>query len=70
MSNAQIMIEDDGAGVAVKAVFQGGYDNSSSAHQAAQILLKLADEYMQRTGAAVIDSTPANPPEKSRIILN
>ena len=70
MSNAQIMIEDDGAGVAVKAVFQGGYDKTSPSHQAAQIMLKLADEYMQRIGAAVIDSTPVNPPEKSRIILN
>ena len=70
MSSAQIVIEDDGPAVAVKAIFAGGYDNTSPAHQAAQILIGLADEHMQRIGAAVIDSTPAPQPEQSPILLS
>ena len=69
MSNAQIIIEDDGQGVAVKAIFTGGYDKTSPAHQAAQILIGLADEHMERIGAAVVDSTPAPQPGAGRIIL-
>ena len=69
MSSAQIIIEDDGPGVAVKAIFTGGYDPKSPAHQAAQILIGLADEHLERIGAAVVDATPAPKPETGRIIL-
>jgi hypothetical protein len=55
MSAAIITLEDDGEGVAVKLIFSGGFDKTSKAHQAGQILIGLADEYMQRMGNAVID---------------
>ena len=55
MSHATITLEDDRGSVAVKMVFSGGFNKKSPAHQAAQILISLADQHMQRQGAAVID---------------
>ena len=55
MSTATIVLEDDRGGVAVKLTFGLGFDKTSKAHQAAQILIALADQHMQRMGAAVID---------------
>lgn len=55
MATATITLEDDNGAVACKLVFGGGYQNSSGAHQAAQILIKQMDSLMERQGAAVID---------------
>jgi hypothetical protein len=55
MATACITLEDDAGAVACKLVFSGGFDRSSGAHQAAQILIKTMDDLMDRLGAAVID---------------
>jgi len=55
MSIAHIVLEDDNGAVACKLVFAGGYNRSSGAHQAAQILIGQMDTLMERRGAAVID---------------
>ena len=55
MSIATITLEDDGAAVACKLIFGGGYNKTSNAHQAAQMLITQMDSLMERKGAAVID---------------
>jgi hypothetical protein len=55
MPAASITLEDDGGAVATKLVFSGGFKATSQAHQAAQILIALMDQHMQRMGGAVID---------------
>ncbi len=55
MSVATITLEDDNGAVAAKLVFGGGYDRTSGAHQAAQMLIGQMDALMERRGAAVID---------------
>ncbi len=70
MSAATITLEDDGEGVAVKLIFSGGFDRASKAHQAGQILIGLADEYMQRMGNAVIDpAVEAKPAEDASLAV-
>ena len=55
MSQALIVLEDDNGAVACKLTFSGGYDKTSGAHQAAQILIAQMDKLMQRQGEPVID---------------
>jgi hypothetical protein len=60
MGTATFVLEDDGEAVAVKLAFSGGFDKTSRAHQAGQMLVKLMDEQFTNLGA---------PPEKPEQVI-
>jgi hypothetical protein len=52
MATATIVIEDEGESIACKVTWSGGFDKTSKAHQAAQILIKKMDEHFENQGPA------------------
>jgi hypothetical protein len=67
MSRATLILEDEGGDekqVAMKLIFEGGFDPKSPAHQHAQILVQLMDQmFASKQDAAIVPVM-----EESRII--
>ena len=67
MSRATLILEDEGGDekqVAMKLIFEGGFDPQSPAHQHSQILVQLMDQmFASKQGAEIVPLM-----EESRII--
>lgn len=72
MSHATIILEDQDGAVAARLVFTGGFDRTSHAHQAAQILMAKMDEhYARQPGSEVVETTKpaAEAPQAPALLL-
>jgi hypothetical protein len=68
VATATIVLEDDSGHVACKAVFDGGWDPSSHAHQHARLMLEHMDSICTRVSQPELTPAKAEA-DKPRIVL-
>jgi hypothetical protein len=67
MGTATITLSDDNGEVACKAIFDGGWDKDSHAHQHANLMLKHMDELCTRVSTPEVEAVPGE--DQARIQL-